>query len=547
MKQPDNLCVVMPTYNNGNTIINILERVLQFCENVIVVDDGCTDDTYKLLQQAALPVTILRHERNKGKGAALKTGFKKAIDLGFLYAITIDSDGQHYPEDIPLLVEAHQQNKDAIIVGSRNLRSDNMPSSSSFANRFSNFWFRLQTAQNVPDTQTGFRLYPLKKIKGLNILTSRYEAELELLVLSAWNNVKIISVPIKVYYPPENERITHYRPFMDFFRISLVNIVFCLGALFYALPLSIMRHLHIVSMFVLLLLLSNSLISQEVIKIWKGTQIHADYVKMSAYQLENDDNVSDDLKGTAVIVCPGGSYFWHDKNNENIKVANWLNDNGITAFVLNYTTAGFIAYATYYRYLFPVRQYPDMIMDIQRAIQLVRENADYYHINPNKIGVMGFSAGGHLVMLSGVFAEHDFLSDMGIGVDVSLVPDFIASVYPVVTMSKECTHQRSRRGLLGERNKSDITMRDSLSLEEHIPRNCPPVFLVNCTDDPVVDYHNSILLDSALIAQNIEHRYIRYDTGGHGFGASDTSGSEECHAWKGEFVKWLKSVIKNNS
>ena len=176
-----------------------------------------------------------------------------------------------------------------------------MPSSSSFANRFSNFWFRLQTAQNVPDTQTGFRLYPLKKIKGLNILTSRYEAELELLVLSAWNNVKIISVPIKVYYPLENERITHYRPFMDFFRISLVNIVFCLGALFYALPLSIMRHLHIVSMFVLLLLLSNSLISQEVIKIWKGTQIHADYVKMSAYQPENDDNVSDDLKGTAVI------------------------------------------------------------------------------------------------------------------------------------------------------------------------------------------------------------------------------------------------------
>jgi len=116
---------------------------------------------------------------------------------------------------------------------------------------------------------------------------------------------------------------------------------------------------------------------------------------------------------------------------------------------------------------------------------------------------------------------------------------FIAAIYPVVSMSHPVSHKRSRRALLGEYRKYSRRMRDSLSIEKHVPRECPPVFLVNCKDDPVVKYRNSELLDSALTAQGISHRYIQYSTGGHGFGASATKGTAECRAWKEEFLRWL--------
>ena len=116
---------------------------------------------------------------------------------------------------------------------------------------------------------------------------------------------------------------------------------------------------------------------------------------------------------------------------------------------------------------------------------------------------------------------------------------FIAAIYPVVSMSHSVSHKRSRRALLGEYRKYSRRMRDSLSIEKHVPRECPPVFLVNCKDDPVVKCRNSELLDSALTAQGISHRYIQYSTGGHGFGASATKGTAECRAWKEEFLRWL--------
>ncbi|MBQ5423744.1 MAG: alpha/beta hydrolase, partial [Bacteroidales bacterium] len=113
-----------------------------------------------------------------------------------------------------------------------------------------------------------------------------------------------------------------------------------------------------------------------------------------------------------------------------------------------------------------------------------------------------------------------------------------------VTMNPPYVHKRSRRALLSERRQNDQVMRDSLSLELHVPADCPPVFLVNCVDDPIVEYHNSMLLDSALTAKNIKHKYIQYKTGGHGFGASDEKGTEESRAWRNEFLKWLKENLK---
>lgn len=232
-------CIIVPVYNNVGTINGVVQRILRFCQDVIVVDDGSTDGSSDSLED--LGAVVVRYEKNRGKGYALKTGFKEAKARGFERAITIDADGQHFPEDIPAFAAEAKKHPDAMLVGSRNLRMENMPGGNTFANKFSNFWFRLQTGVNLPDTQSGFRLYQLNRIGKLHLLTSRYEAELELLVSLCWKGVQMRPVGIRVYYPPEGERVTHFRPFWDFFRISVLNTVLCVFALFYGLPSRLLR------------------------------------------------------------------------------------------------------------------------------------------------------------------------------------------------------------------------------------------------------------------------------------------------------------------
>lgn len=232
-------CALIPTYQNGKTVPDVVRRTMEVCPDIIVVDDGSTDGTAELL--FGLPVTFLSHKVNRGKGCALITGFRAAVELGFTHVITLDADGQHFPEDIPLLIEASKADTDSIIVGCRNLTSDNMPRQNTFANRFSNFWFRLQTGQKLADTQSGFRVYPLKSLHGTGLVTSRYEAELELMVFAAWNGIAMKGVPVRVWYAPEGERVSHFRPFMDFFRISVLNTILCFGAVLYALPKLLIR------------------------------------------------------------------------------------------------------------------------------------------------------------------------------------------------------------------------------------------------------------------------------------------------------------------
>ena len=232
--RPENICVIVPTYNNAGTVCDVVGRAVAQGLPVIVVNDGCTDDTAARLAAAALPVTVLTHPRNRGKGVALRTGLKHARQAGFRYAITIDADGQHFPEDIPLFLAAIGAHPGALIVGSRDLHAENMPGGNTFANRFSNFWFRVQTARSLPDTQTGFRAYPLASLPSLSILTARYEAELTLLVFSAWKGVDLVPVAIRVCYP--EDRVSSFRPFRDFFRISVLNTLLCVTALVYGYP-----------------------------------------------------------------------------------------------------------------------------------------------------------------------------------------------------------------------------------------------------------------------------------------------------------------------
>ena len=244
----NDVCVVISTYNNGATIGRVVTGALRYCENVIVVNDGSTDaTTHTLADMKAEGLTVVTLHKNKGKGAALKAGFRKALDMGFRYAITLDGDGQHYPEDIVTMLHAHQEHPGALIIGERIMDGADQPEGSRFANKFSNFWFWVQTGKKLADTQTGYRLYPLKKLKCLTSrfspLTSRYEAELELLVFASWHGVELVPVPVRVYYPPKEERVSHFRPGMDFARISLLNTVLCVLALFYGLPLRLWRWL----------------------------------------------------------------------------------------------------------------------------------------------------------------------------------------------------------------------------------------------------------------------------------------------------------------
>ena len=230
------ICVIIPTYNNAGTLAHVLTDVLEYAPDVIVVNDGSTDNTAEVLCEFRDRADIVSYPRNRGKGYALKTGLSHARQRGFDYAMTIDSDGQHRASDIPKMVQAVIEHPGALVVGARDLTRVDINGKSSFANKFSNFWFRVQTGRNLTDTQTGYRVYPLKHLHGLRMLTYRYEAELELLVFAAWNGVRIVSVPIDVYYPPRSERVSHFKPALDFTRISILNTILCVAAIVYGIP-----------------------------------------------------------------------------------------------------------------------------------------------------------------------------------------------------------------------------------------------------------------------------------------------------------------------
>ncbi|MDD2280162.1 MAG: DUF2062 domain-containing protein [Bacteroidales bacterium] len=232
--------VIIPTFNNGSTLKDVLTGVMDVCGNVIVVNDGSCDNTFDILNQFD-GIEVITHNKNRGKGAALNSGFRKAYELGYKYAITIDSDGQHYPQEINLLCDSSRKEPDTLWIGSRDFKSDNMPGKNSFANRFSNFWFKLETGITLEDTQSGFRLYPLERLKGIRTLSGRYEFELEIIVRAAWRNVAVRNIPVSVYYPPKEIRISHFKPFKDFARISVLNTVLVLIALLWWWPLKFFK------------------------------------------------------------------------------------------------------------------------------------------------------------------------------------------------------------------------------------------------------------------------------------------------------------------
>ncbi|MFH1936086.1 MAG: DUF2062 domain-containing protein [Bacteroidota bacterium] len=268
-------CVIIPTYNNAGTLEKVIRGVQEYSDDIIVVNDGSTDETPEILNKLAAgswhlaedgtaprhhgttspvtshqsPVTIITTSttsttftiitipRNTGKGFALRQGFNYAIQQGYRYAITIDSDGQHFPEDIPKFIEKTEEDPDAIVIGARDMKQEDVPGTSSFGHKFSIFWFRVETGLRVPDVQSGYRLYPLKRIQTIRqFYCSRYEFEVEILVRLAWRGVSILSVPVKIWYGAAAERVSHFRKGRDFARTSLLNSILVFAALLWVRP-----------------------------------------------------------------------------------------------------------------------------------------------------------------------------------------------------------------------------------------------------------------------------------------------------------------------
>ncbi|MFD2726860.1 DUF2062 domain-containing protein [Hyunsoonleella rubra] len=238
-----NVCVLIPTYNNERTLKRVLDGVLEITDRVIAVNDGSTDNTKNILEGYP-QIEKVYIQKNKGKGNALREGFKRAVELGYDFAITIDSDGQHFPEDISVFMGEleRSENKNMLLIGARNMSQEGVPGKSSFGNKFSNFWFWFETGIKLTDTQSGFRLYPLKAIDKLRLVTNKFEYEVEVMVKAAWEGIEVKNVPIQVLYD-ENERVSHFRPFKDFTRISILNTYLVFLTLVYIKPRSLFRKL----------------------------------------------------------------------------------------------------------------------------------------------------------------------------------------------------------------------------------------------------------------------------------------------------------------
>ena len=216
--------VVIPVYNNERTIKQVIEQCQEFTESVLVVNDGSTDQTSKLIEESC-PRYIVDLEDNYGKGRAIIEGARFAKDRGYKYMITLDADGQHFPSDLPIFLSQIQKNPGTILIGCRKMNGEggDIPGSSIFGRKFSNFWVWVETGHKLPDTQSGYRLYPVKSLLHEKWSRSRYDFEIEVIVKNLWRKIPIKSVPISVFYPKKGSRVSSFRPFMDNLRLTSLH------------------------------------------------------------------------------------------------------------------------------------------------------------------------------------------------------------------------------------------------------------------------------------------------------------------------------------
>ena len=223
----DNFAIVIPAYNEEATIADLVRRSLQQSKKVIVIDDGSVDNTIEQLKD--LPIILLKHEVNQGKAASLWDGFTEALKMGVETIITIDGDGQHAPEDIPLLLAKANDFPNDIIIGARLADKSAIPAKRYYANKIANFWIAWAAAYPIHDSQSGFRLYPSALFNDLKISTKHgFVFESEILIKAAQKHIYSHPVKIPAVYR-ENARPSHFRGVAD---ISLITLMVAKSLIF---------------------------------------------------------------------------------------------------------------------------------------------------------------------------------------------------------------------------------------------------------------------------------------------------------------------------
>ncbi len=213
------ICVVVPAFNESETVGKLTGKLLPYVEEVIVVDDGSTDHTSRKAEEAG--ATVLRHFRNRGKGAALRTGFNHAVKAGYDGVITIDADGQHDYREIPLFINEARKCGADIILGTRMGSVSRMPLIRLLTNIVTSFIVSILSHQRISDSQTGFRLIKREVLEKVNLKTRNYEAESEILIKAGRQGFKITEIPIKTIYGKQSSNINAFTDTLRFIRLVL--------------------------------------------------------------------------------------------------------------------------------------------------------------------------------------------------------------------------------------------------------------------------------------------------------------------------------------
>ena len=230
-KPPFKILIVVPVYNHAATLGPVLAELALQSWPILVVNDGSREGaSISEIVKTWPQVSLESHAINLGKGAALATGLRFAAARSYTHILTFDADGQHRAVDVPSLVTAARERPDALVIGARDFESaasGDVPGSSKFGRRFSNFWIWVEAGQKLADTQTGLRVYPVDLQLLATVKGRRYAFEVEVLTRALWQGRSVQSVPTSVYYPPRAQRISHFRPGYDNFQLTLTHTRLC--------------------------------------------------------------------------------------------------------------------------------------------------------------------------------------------------------------------------------------------------------------------------------------------------------------------------------
>jgi len=216
------MLALVPALDCASTIADVVTGARKHVADVLVVDDGSGDDTAALAGEAG--AEVLRHPARRGKGCALQTGIAWAAARSYTHVFTVDGDGQHLADEMPVLLEACAQNPTAIVLGERSRDGHDISPMKLFGNRFANRWVEIASGRWFDDTQSGFRIYPVAATRALGGHASHYGYETEVLIRALRGAVPVVCRTVRVYYPPAESRVSYYRPWVDTIRIIFIVV-----------------------------------------------------------------------------------------------------------------------------------------------------------------------------------------------------------------------------------------------------------------------------------------------------------------------------------